>query len=557
MLTRRDFHAMVIAAAAVGSAKQPGAQAAAPTGGNDMILNRLTFGADEVSRANLARDGFETWLNGQLAGPAEDEDLKARLSSARLMMEYEAGTDDTASTWQARKEHLPYQYLNVRGEKLVPLVSWDKGKGVAWEERIRPAREVQAAALIRAVHGQGQLREMMTQFWHDHFNVNAMRDEHTAAFFAVHDKVLRDNAFGNFRVLLGAVTKSPAMLYYLNNDASRASPANENFARELFELHTFGAMHYMNDTTTNWHDVPGAKDGLAQGYIDQDVYEAARVLTGWSVGDGRWVAEGENAPRTGEFQYIDRWHDPYQKRILGVEFRANDGPMADGETLLDILAGHQSTAKHLCLKLCRRLVSDDPPDSLVSAAVDVWMKHSYAPDQIAKVVRTIALSPEFAATPPRKLKRPFEFLTSFYRATRAEVASPGITYIWMLSRAGWNQHECRPPTGHADVTEHWATTATISSYADLALNALEEWSAAGRVNFSDLVPAGAVSMAQGHQHITHKFTGKVVAEAECKAVAKLFMQDEAAMLPDDKEGREWFIRGLVASAALNPQFLFR
>ncbi len=560
MPTRRDFHALAIAAAALGSGRFQTALAAANApldSGHDFILNRLTFGANAASRDALKRDGYETWLDRQLAAPPEDEELKARLAAARLMIEYEAGTDDTASTWKARKEHMPYRYLDVLGEKLMPLVNWDKGKGVAWEERIRPAREVQAAALIRAVHGSGQLQEVMTQFWHDHFNVNSQRDEHTAAFFAVHDRTLRQHTLGNFRILLGEVTKSPAMLYYLNNDQSRASPANENFARELFELHTFGAMHYLNDKTTNWKDVPGAKDGLAQGYIDQDVYEAARALTGWSVGDGRWIAEGDTAPRSGEFHYIDRWHDPYQKRILGVEFGANEGPMVEGERLLDLLATHPATATHVCTKLCRRLVADEPPESLVQSAVDAWLKHADAPDQIAKVVRAVALSPEFSAIRPRKLKRPFEFLVSFYRALDAEVASPGLNYLWMLSRAGWNQHECRPPTGHADVTEHWATTALISTYADLALNSLEEWSNAGRVTFSDLVPAGGVSAAQGYQHITQRFTGASVTDEDAKSVAKLLMQDEAALLPGDKEGREWFIRGLVAAAALNPQFLFR
>ncbi len=556
MLNRREFHALVMAAAALGVTGERKAHANA-TSNDDLRLNRLTFGASDAARAAVARDGFERWLDAQLSPVHVDEMLQKRLADARLMIQYEAGTDDTQSSWKARKEHLPYQYLNVSGEKLVPLVSWDKGQGVAWEVRIRPAREVQAAALIRAVHGEAQLREVFTQFWHDHFNVNAMRDEHTAAFFAVYDKMLRENALGNFRELLGAVAKSPAMLYYLNNEQSRASPANENFARELFELHTFGAMHYVNDTTTNWHDVPGAQEGLAQAYIDQDVYEAARALTGWSVGDGRWIAEGESAPRSGEFHYVDRWHDPYQKRILGVEFGANEAPLAEGEKLLDILARHPATAKHICFKLCRRLLADEPPETVVQAAVDSWMAHVDAPDQIARVARSIATSPDFVSLPPRKLKRPFEFLVSFYRAVGAEVNSPELGYLWMLSRAGWNQHECRPPTGHADVTEHWATTAMISTYADVALNALEEWSQAGRVNFSALVPSGPVSAVASYQHVSRLFTGVELPDGEARAFVKLMMEDEAAMMPDDKDGREWFVRGFVAAAAMSPQFLFR
>ncbi len=556
MPTRRDFHSLVIAAVALCSAGRRDSVAAVLSQ-DEVRLNRLTFGANDASRAELARVGFETWLDQQLAPHFVDDALQKRLAASRLMIQYEAGRDDTQSSWRARKEHWPYQYLDAGGAAVLPLVNWDKGKGKAWDERIRPAREVQAAALTRAVHGGDQVREVITQFWHDHFNVNAMRDEHTAAFFAVYDKMLRENALGNFQVLLGAVTKSPAMLYYLNNDQSRASPANENFARELFELHTLGAMHYFNDTTTKWHDVPGARDGLATGYIDQDVYEAARALTGWSVGDGRWIAEGDNAPRNGEFYFVERWHDPYQKRILGVEFGANGAPLADGKKLLELLARHPSTARHICFKLCRRLLADEPPEAVVHAAVDTWLASLDSPDQIARVVRTISLAPEFSEMQPRKLKRPFEFLVSFYRAVGADVNSPELNYLWMLSRAGWNQHECRPPTGHADVSEHWATTAMVSTYADLALYALEEWTQAGRVNFSSRVPPGPVSAAQGFQHISRSFTGVDVAEEESRAVAKLFLQDEAAMLPDDKDGREWIIRGFVAAAAMTPQFLFR
>ena len=121
---------------------------------------------------------------------------------------------------------------------------------------------------------------------------------------------------------------------------------------------------------------PARKTGLAKGYIDQDVYEAARALTGWSFGDGREVAAGDNAPLSGAFHYIDRWHDPYQKRILGVEFRANAGPMEDGEKLLDMLARHPGTAKFVCTKICRRLLSDEPPASLVDKAVQVWSENA-------------------------------------------------------------------------------------------------------------------------------------------------------------------------------------
>jgi uncharacterized protein (DUF1800 family) len=555
-LNRRAFNVSSLALLFAGSFNNTTASAAGATTNLFAPLNRLTFGANHNSVGRFLKQGLETWLEVELAKPVADERLGKRLSAARLMIEYEAGTGDHGTSWPARKDNITYQYFGVAGEKLLPLLDFDKHP-MSYEERIRPAREVQVASLIRAVHADAQLREVMTQFWHDHFNVNSMRDEHTAAYFSVYDAMLREHAFGNFRKLLGEVSRSPSMLFYLNNEASKASPANENFARELFELHTLGVGNYLNDRTTNWSDVPGAKDGLAQGYIDQDVYEAARALTGWSFGDGRYVAEGDNAPMTGAFHYIDRWHDPYQKRILAVEFRANAGPMGDGEKLLDILAHHPGTAHFLCTKICRRLLADDPPASLLEKAVAAWRANIDAYDQIAKVIRAIVLSPEFAAEPSRKLKRPFEFLASFYRATNAEVTSPSLWYIWNLSKAGWNQHEFRPPTGHSDVATYWANTNLIFGFVTMALNALEDWNDTAKTNLAAQLPEGTTRMDEAFQFWISRMQS---ADAPPEVAQLLMAQMDVAadaQLPADFNERERVLRGLVAAASLTPEFLFR
>jgi hypothetical protein len=265
----------------------------------------------------------------------------------------------------------PLATLDAPPESLLPLIDWTLP--MAFDERARPAEEVVAASLVRAVHAPAQLREVMTQFWHDHFNVHAQKDEYTAVFFPAYDAALRDRALGNFRDLLGAVAASPAMLYYLNNADSRASPANENYARELLELHTLGAAHYLNDRHTRWHEVPKDADGIAVGYIDEDVYEVARAFTGWTVGDGRWLSEGVEAPRTGRFHYAAAWHDPYQKRILGVEFPPNRAALADGNDVLDLLARHPGTARFVCGKIARRFISDDPDPALVERLAAVFL----------------------------------------------------------------------------------------------------------------------------------------------------------------------------------------
>jgi hypothetical protein len=421
-ITRRTFHTRLIAVLAATGLPFPGPAWAAVEGEARLWLNRLTFGATAAEAERFATLGPEDWLDRQLSLPVSDPALEDRLSRARLRISYPAGLEENGSTWPAVDEMRPLSALTADPAALLPLIDWTPGRGMDYSERLRPATEVIAASLIRAVHAEAQLREVMTQFWHDHFNVNATKDAYTAAFFASHDALLRTNALGNFRVMLGEVARSPAMLYHLNNADSIASPANENYARELQELHTLGAGNYLNDRYTDWQSVPGATEGLAAGYLDLDIYEVARAFTGWSMGDGRWIAEGETAPMTGRFHYVARWHDPYQKRILGREFTPNRGPMEDGEEVLDLLASHSGTARFVCSKIARRLLSDDPPDALVEAMARTFLAAHDAPDQIAQVLRVLVLSSDFAAQ-QQKLRRPFEFLAALYRATGAEVES--------------------------------------------------------------------------------------------------------------------------------------
>lgn len=550
-ITRRQFHGLALAALAVAMARP----AAASTSGSDArkTLNRLTFGANDAAIAEFERLGKSAWLEAELAKPVVDDALAARLSAATLRIEYEAGNDGPGKSWPARAEDLPYQYFDASGESLLPLL--DYSKGMNYDERIRPAREVQAAALMRAVHADAQLREVLAQFWHNHFNVNAMKDEHCAAYFAAYDKVMRANALGNFRVLLGEVARSPAMLFYLNNEASKASPANENYGRELLELHTLGAENYLNDLYDDWKAVPGAKDGLALGYIDADVYEVARAFTGWSFGDGRWLADGDEAPRSGEFAYVDSWHDPYQKRVLAVEFGPNRAPMADGESVLDLLAHHPGVARFISRKLIRRLLTDEPSETLVDGVAKVFLAAADDDDQIAQVVRAIAMSDEFDATPARKLKRPFEFLASLYRASGLEVTKPSIGYVWELQQSGWSQHEFRPPSGHSDKSEHWANTSTLNGLVNIALYAHEDWYGTGTIDFVTL-HEGVETWDEMFAYWQRKMGG---ADAEASAAEFLALTgiDPAEAVSGNPDDRRWAMASAAGIAALQPSFLFR
>jgi uncharacterized protein (DUF1800 family) len=555
MLTRRMFHTRLLSALAAFSLPMPRMSVAAPPTSDDLWLNRLTFGATNVLREEISRMGREAWLDHQLGLPASDPALQDRLVRARLRISYPADSDENGDSWPALDELRPLSALTSDPADLVRLVDWSPGNGMGFSERVRPATEVIAASLIRAVHAKAQLREMMTQFWHDHFNVNALKDEYTAAFFPSYDTTLRDHALGNFRVLLGQVAQSPAMLYYLNNADSIASPANENFARELLELHTLGAANYLNDRYDDWKSVPGASEGLALGYLDLDVYEVARAFTGWSVGDGRWLAEGETAPRTGQFNYVARWHDPYQKRVLGREFPPHRGPMEDGNEVLDILARHPGTAAFVCEKLARRFLSDDPPPGLVARMAQVFLTEADAPDQIARVLRTLVLSPDFAA-PPTKLRRPFEFLAALYRAAGAEVTADENGFQWQLGRAGWQQHSYGPPTGHPDRLNAWTGSSTLNRYVDIAVSSLEDWFDGAEADLSSLPDQTTTVSTFAAQHSDALAPGQGAQIGE--TLANAFGMDAASRAGDlSAEDRQSLALSSVAFAALTPEFLLR
>ena len=327
---------------------------------------------------------------------------KSRLRSFELQIKYAAGNglpapNGDTRNWPAMDETRPLRYAGAPIDTAWALL--DPKVVRPNEEYTRPYHEVAAATIIRAVHSRAQLYERMVAFWHDHFNVLASDDRRVGCALASYDRdTIRPHALGNFRELLEAVAASPAMLVYLSNANSRAGGDNENYGRELLELHTLGRDAYLNDHYDRWRDVPGAAEGKPAGYIDEDVYEAARAFTGWTVENGQKLDAATELPRTGRFIYVEGWHDGYQKRVLATELPPFAAPMADGRKVLDLAAFHPATARFLCLKLCRTFVSDNPPQSLVDSAAKVWIENAKKPDQIAAVVKHIALSKEFAAS---------------------------------------------------------------------------------------------------------------------------------------------------------------
>jgi uncharacterized protein (DUF1800 family) len=193
----------------------------------------------------------------------------------------------------------------------------------------------------------------------------------------------------------------------------------------------------------------------------------------------------------------------------------------------------------------------------VEQAAQVWLTHVDAPDQIAIVIRAIVHSSEFKQQAPTKLKRPFEFLASLYRAVDADVASPSLNYIWDLSKAGWNQHEFRPPTGHPDKAEYWANTNLISGFVNMSLNALEDWMEAGHVNLSASLSPEVSRNAEAFQYLNARLNHISAPADAVKEMLLAMGVDPEAPLPADKGDKEGLLRGFVAAAALQPQFLFR
>lgn len=325
-----------------------------------------------------------------------------------------------------------------------------------WKERIRPFWEVELATFIRAVYSTRQLQEVLADFWHNHFNVYGY-DYWVAPVFVHYDRdVIRAHLLGNFREMLEAVASSTEMLYYLDNYESRNSGPNENYARELFELHTLGAENYLG--VMQQHEVPKDGQGRPIGYVDADVFEAARCFTGWTF-NHKYPKEES----TGLFEYRSDWHDRFQKHVLGVFIPQDQPDLKDGRDVLDALAEHPGTGRFIASKLCRRLIADDPPQSIVDRAAEVFRSERNAPDQLAQVVRTILLSDEFISTWGEKIKRPFEIAASALRAANADMPfeydGDHKSFFYLYDQAGQPLFSWRPPDGYSDLREDWQSAA--------------------------------------------------------------------------------------------------
>jgi len=526
----------------------PAALTNAP-GKNVIALNRMTFGVTSSELDHVNKNGLTGFIEDQLNPQEDDEKVNQKITSATLHIKYDAKEDK----YPAVDEDRPLSLWNSTLDKLWPLA--DYKTNMAGQERSRPLEEVRVVSWIKAVYSRWQLRELLTEFWHNHFNVNPDKDTKIAVTFPIYDRdVIRKNCFGNFRMFLEDVAKSTSMQYYLDNASSKASPANENYARELFELHTLGSDNYYNSLYNRWREVPGAISGKPIGYIDEDVYEAARSFTGWTIADGATTGKGENFANTGSFHYHDGWHDNYQKRVLGVEFDPNQPPLADGNKVLDLVAFHPATAKHICQKLCRRLISDTPPPNVVKGATGVWIRNKDNPHQIRETVRYILLSKEITQGWGLKVKTPFELIASLLRVTEADF-TPSSSLTGFMNQMGYLHYHWPTPTGHPDRADYWLSSSTMLSRWNLAYGLLNnQQNKLALYDFKAQMPAEFKTLAEGVNFWTERILQRAKPEEYTDALSKYLARGKSANLAVSTADLEKIIPSLIGILSMTPDF---
>ncbi|SEK90824.1 Protein of unknown function [Pseudoxanthomonas sp. GM95] len=352
--------------------------------------------------------------------------------------------------------------LNAAGystlSKSLPQLWADHALGdPEYSTRMRPGWEVQRASFVRATYSRRQLFEVMVNFWHAHFNTQGT-EYSIAPIFAHYDReVIRANAFGSFRTMLESVARSPAMMYFLDNiDNSRSGP-NENFARELLELHTFGAENYLGFMDP--FQVPPCPEDPSYpiGYTDIDVYETAAAFTGWTIKNGHWQYPNDN---DGTFVYRQAWHDAGPKFLLGVMLYPEQPDLKDGRDVMDRLASHPRVAKFICKKIIRRLINDTPPQSLIDSAARVFRDNWRAANQIELVLRHILNSTPMFNAWGQKVRRPFEATVAAMRVLGSDWTlrldnAKSDEFMWRFGYTGHTPYNWPSPNGYPDVSVSW------------------------------------------------------------------------------------------------------
>jgi uncharacterized protein (DUF1800 family) len=405
-----------------GPAEQPEPDPDAYTGNLHHLLRRATYGVTPELLADVNAAGSPAaWLEQQL-DPAtiDDATCDAALSAFPLIA-------------------LTPPELDRRIERF----SW-------------PAMfELQAATLARATVSRRQLFEVMVEFWSNHLNITCPSSDvwATKPWDDLH--VVRRHALGRFEDMLVASMTSPAMLHYLDGTSSRGEAPNENYGRELLELHTVGR---------------------ESGYTRDDVVGAARALTGLSVWDP-W--NGGTEANLWTVRYRPDWHFTGRVSVLGWSHENTDpeGGVAVAQSLAHYLARHPATAQQIARKLAVRFVADEPPTALVDRLAGIYLASG---TDVVPVLRALLLSPEFAGSVGQKVRRPYEDAVATLRATGAQVA-PGDSnkgwrdLVWQVGQCGQAPMSWAPPDGYPDIASAWAGTGSVLARWNLHIAVTGRW----------------------------------------------------------------------------------
>ena len=442
------------------------------------VLNRLGFGPRPGDIERVQAIGLAKYIDQQLhpdrvPNGALDERLAAfttlEMSNAELMEKYFAPADMLRQQQQRQQNQQARAAANDPAKTGTPPPQTQKPQPTPEQRMVQQGQqnvmnELMSAKILRAAQSERQLEEVLVDFWFNHFNVFVGKGQVRQYLTSYERDAIRPYVLGKFRDMLGATAHSPAMLFYLDNFQSstpnpppvsprrdpfygrpmpvqKAPPQrqgrglNENYGRELMELHTLGV------------------DG---GYTQKDVTEVARVFTGWTI----------DQPRSGgSFVFRSQMHDQDDKIVLGTRIKA-DGEK-EGEKVLDMLAAHPATAHHIAFKLAQRFVADEPPKELVDRAAKRFLETK---GDLREVTRTIITSKEFFADDAyrAKVKTPLEFVVSAARAADANIVNPQ-PIVNALRQLGMPLYGAQPPTGYSMTADAWVNTGALLNRMNFAV----------------------------------------------------------------------------------------
>jgi uncharacterized protein (DUF1800 family) len=416
--TRRRWLAQAAALACAplcGGAAQAAVEGADDEASAWRVLNRVSWGADADGLRQCRELGISRWLQRQLA-----------MAPATLPAAVQAQVDGLSISTRPLKERVD-ELRALRLEANTP------GAGEDARRRLRQALALAASdsasrLLLRALHAPSQLHERVSWAWFNHFNLHRRKQAVALLLADYEDHAIRPHALGSFRAMLGAVTRHPAMLQYLDNARNAAGRPNENHARELLELHTLG---------------------VAGGYTQQDVQALARVLTGHGL-------------RESGYAFIAARHDFGDKQLLGRTIRGRGA--AELDEALDLLAGHPATARQVARRLSRSLFSESPPEALVER-----MAQAFDGDRIAPCLQVLLQSPEFLTAEPAQFKDPMLFVLSSVRLLQG--GQPLLDTLPLqraLAQLGEAPHDHAAPDGYPLQAAAWNGSGQLAARFDVA-----------------------------------------------------------------------------------------